>query len=146
MSTISTALRNHLMTIGSFKAGADGSVLRIYSGTPPATPDAAVPGAAVLLCLVSVNSTGTGLTFEASANAGLLLKSAGEVWSGVNAATGTAAWYRVVTSADDGTASTSAVRMQGTAGLAGADLNMTSVNLVSGATQTVDYFSVLMPA
>ncbi|MNY26269.1 hypothetical protein D3C86_1601070 [compost metagenome] len=49
-------------------------------------------------------------------------------------------------SADDGTASTAAVRIQGTVGLAGADMNLSSVALVSGATQSLNFYSVAMPA
>lgn len=146
MSTISTGLRNHLMTAGSFKGGLDGSVINIYSGTAPASPDDAVPGASTLLCTVSVGGAGTGVTFEASATAGLLLKSAGEQWQGTNAAGGTATWFRLVKVADDGSASTTALRLQGSVSFAGADLNITNTALVSGAVQTVDYFSVLMPA
>lgn len=146
MSTISTGLRNHLMTAGSFKGGLDGSVINIYSGSAPGSPDDAVPSAATLLCTVSVNGDGTGVTFEASATPGLLLKAAAEQWQGANSATDTATWFRLVKVADDGSASTTALRLQGTVALNGADLNLTTTALVSGATQTVDYFSVLMPA
>lgn len=146
MSQISTGLRNHLMTAGSFKGGLDGSLINIYSGTAPASADDAVPAGATLLCTVSVNGAGTGVTFEASASAGLLLKAAAEQWQGANVATGTAAWFRLVKTADTGVASTTALRLQGSVALAGGDLNITNTSLVSGATQTVDYFSVLMPA
>lgn len=146
MSTISTGLRNHLMTAGSFKGGLDGSLVKIYSGTAPANPDDAIPAGATLLCVVSVGGDGTGVTFEASANSGLLLKAAAEQWEGANVATDTATWFRLVKTADDGSASATALRLQGSVGLAGADLNITNTALVSGATQTVDYFSVLMPA
>lgn len=146
MSTISTGLRNHLRDVGSLKGGIDGSLVKIYSGTAPASADDAVPGGATLLCVVSVNGAGTGVTFEASAQAGLLLKTAAEQWEGDNVATGTASWFRLVKTADDGSASTSAIRLQGSVALAGGDLNLTSTSLTSGATQNVDYFSVLMPA
>lgn len=146
MSTISTGLRNHLMATGSFKGGLDGSLIKIYSGTPPANPDDAIPGGATLLCTVSAGGGGTGVTFEASANTGLLLKAAGEQWQGDNITNGTATWFRLVKTSDDGSLSTTALRLQGSVALAGADLNLTNTSLVSGATQTVDYFSVLMPA
>lgn len=146
MSTISTGLRNHLMTAGSFKGGLDGSLVKIYSGTAPASADDAIPGGAALLCVVSVDGAGTGVTFEASATAGLLLKAGAEQWQGANVTNGTASWFRLVKTADDGTLSTTALRLQGSVALAGGDLNITDTSLVSGATQTVDYFSVLMPA
>lgn len=146
MSTISTGLRNHLMLSGSFKGGLDGSIINIYSGTAPANPDDAVPSAATLLCTISVDGAGTGVTFEASATPGLLLKAAGEQWQGSNAANGTATWFRLVKTADDGSASTTALRLQGSVAIGGADLNLTNTSLVAAAVQTVDYFSVLMPA
>lgn len=133
------------MTAGSFKGGLDGSYLKIYSGTAPASADDAVPGGATLLCTVSVDAGATGVTFEAAATAGLLLKAAGESWEGVNADTGTASWFRVAPVADVGDQSTNALRLQGNVAQAGADLNITNVSLSAGATQTVDYFSVLMP-
>ena len=142
---ISSGLRDYLMETGSFKAGMDGSYLKIYSGTAPASPDDAVPGGATLLCTVSVSGGATGVTLEASATAGQLLKAAGESWEGVNAATGTATWFRLAPTADAADASTSALRVQGTVAQSGADLNITNTSLTSGATQTVDYFSVLMP-
>jgi hypothetical protein len=145
MSTISTGLRNHLMGTGSFKNAMDLSYLKIYGSPAPTSPDSAV-GAATLLCVVSVSAGATGVTFEVSAQAGLLLKAAAEQWQGNNVATGTAVWFRLVKTNDDGTASTTALRLQGTVALAGADLNLTATSLTSGAVQTVDYFSVLMPA
>lgn len=144
---LSSGLRNHLMSTGSFKAAMDGSYLKIYSGTAPASPDDAVPVTATLLCSVSVDGTATGVTFEAVANtAGLLLKAGAENWEGANAATGTATWFRLAPAADVGDLSEVAVRLQGSVATAGGDLNITDVNLIQGAVQSVDYFSVLMPA
>lgn len=142
---ISTGLRKYMMETGSFKAGMDGSYIKLYSGTAPASPDDAVPAGATLLCTVSVDGGATGGTFEASATAGLLVKAAGESWQGSNSATGTATWFRLAPTADAGDASTTAIRAQGTVAQAGADLNITNPSLVSGAVQTVDYFSVLLP-
>lgn len=143
---ISSGLRNYMMGTGSFKAGMDGSYLKIYSGTAPASPDDAIPGGATLLCTVSVDAGATGVTFETTATAGQLLKAAAESWQGTNAATGTATWFRLAPTADVGDSSTTARRVQGTVAQAGADLNITNTSLVSGATQTVDFFSVLLPA
>lgn len=50
----STALRNFLQIVGSFKDAFDGGVLLLYSGTQPATADAAATG--TLLATISVNS------------------------------------------------------------------------------------------
>lgn len=144
---LSTGLRNHILASGSFKNGLDGGVIRIYSGTPPATADDAVPAASTLLCTLTVDGDGsTGLNFDTAAAAGLLQKATSEVWQGTNVATGNAAWFRFEPQADGGGQSTTALRLQGTVGVAGADLNISSVALTTGAVQTVDFFSVLLPA
>ena len=140
----STGLRNGVLSGGSLKSRLDGGRINIYAGTPPATADDAV-GGATLLCAITLNSTGTGINFDTAAAGGVLQKAPGEVWSGVNAATGTAAWYRHVAAGDDGTLSTTASRVQGLIGVAGADLNLSSVSLTSDATQSIDFYSLAWP-
>ena len=76
---------------------------------------------------------------------GTLQKNASETWQGTNVASGTATFFRHVASGDDGTASTTQARMQGTVDVAGADLNLTNPSLVSGAPQAVDYYSFNLP-
>ena len=142
----STGLRKALMDTGSLKATFAAGFIKIYAGTQPATADDAIPGGATLLCTISINSTGTGINFDTAAVGATLSKAPAEVWSGVNAAGGTATFYRHVAVGDDGTLSTSRPRLQGTVGTAGAELNLSSVNLVSGATQTVDYYSITLPS
>lgn len=139
---LSTGTRNGLLSGGSLKSLLDGGELRLYSGTVPADADAAL-GGATLLC--TIKNGGSGITF-ATAAGGVMQKAGAETWSGVNAATGTASFYRHVLSADDGTSSSSAVRLQGTVGVAGADMNLSSVSLTSGATQTLNFYSIAMPA
>lgn len=141
---ISTGLRNGLLVTGSLKSQLDSGVIKIYSGAEPASADDAVTG--TLLCTISVNSTGTGITFETTATAGVLAKKSSEVWSGVNAATGTAGYFRHVQPGDTGVSSTTQKRIQGTVAVAGADLNLSAVGLTSGATQTIDYYNIALPA
>lgn len=142
---ISTGLRNALLGTGSLKSILALGFIRIYSGTPPATADAAIGGGNTLLCTISVASSGTGLTFEASATGGVLPKNASEVWSGVNAASGTATFFRHVAVGDTAALSTTEARMQGAIATAGAELNLSSVGLTSGATQTIDYYTAAVP-
>lgn len=141
---LSTGLRGKLMDTGSLKTILAAGLIKIYAGTVPADADAAVTG--TLLCTVSNNSTGTGINFEAAAVSGVISKAPAETWSGANAATGTATYFRHVAADDDGTLSTTQARIQGTIATVGADLNLTSIALVSGATQTIDYYSVTIPA
>lgn len=89
-----------------------------------------------------------GLSFG-SASAGALAKKTGEAWSGVNAATGVAGWFRFVGAvADSGLADSSEaqVRMDGAIATSGSQLNMSNTSLSSAATTTIDTWSVTLPA
>lgn len=139
----STGLRN--AALAAWKTALDHGFLKIYGGTVPATADAAL-GAATLLCTISVNSTGTGITLAATPVAGVLQKNGSEIWSGVNAATGTASFYRFVAAADSGAASTTEPRIQGTVGVTGEGLNLTmGTALAATVTTTIDSFATEVP-
>lgn len=70
---------------------------------------------------IQANSRGTGLQLG-SVSAGVIAKDA-ETWSGVNAATGTAAWWRFCANPTDaGGASATLVRMDGSVGASSGDL------------------------
>ena len=140
----STGLRNGMLVTGSFKNQMDLGFIKIYAGAVPADADSAL-GSAILLCTVSLNSTATGLTIAATATAGAVSK-ANEVWSGVNATSGTATFWRHVLTGDTGVLSTTEKRLQGIAATSGSELVMTSTTLSGGATQTIDYYSVALPA
>lgn len=115
--------------------------LRVYSGSMPASADAAI-GAATLLC--TFKNGIAGITFD-NAVAGQLTKPAAEVWSGVAAATGSATFGRFVKGTDTGAESLTAVRLQGNAGNIGAFINLDNPAMVSGAVQTVNSAQLLMP-
>jgi hypothetical protein len=88
-----------------------------------------------------------GLKFGTAA-AGVLPKLASQTWSGVAVATGTAGWFRFVGSiADSGVSDTteSDIRMDGSISTSGAQLNMSSTNIVASATQTISSFPVTLP-
>ena len=139
----STGLRNILLGSGSLKSTFDaGSEIRVYSGPVPADADASI-GAAVLL--VPIKNGGAGLTFDSAPVAGVLVKNPSETWSGTNVAGGTPSFYRHVLTGDDGAASTSAPRYQGSVGVAGADMNLTASSLVNGASQGLPYHAVSLP-
>jgi len=140
---ISGSLRDHVLADGSLYSAVSGMVLRIYGGSVPATPEADCSGN-TLLCTISTNSTGTGLAFESAAVNGMLSKQAAAIWSGSCVATGTATFYRLGAIADTSAASTAALRIQGTVGLAGADLNVTSDYFTNGTSKRIDYYVVGM--
>jgi hypothetical protein len=140
----STGLRNALLVTGSLKNQLDLGFIKIYSGTVPTDADQSL-GSAVLLCTITKNGDGsTGLTINTTATGGAVTKYA-ETWSGTNATSGTASFWRFIKTGDDGTLSTTQVRLQGVAATSGAELVMTSTTLVGGATQNIDYFSVAIP-
>ena len=140
----SSGLRDHMLSGGSVKSALDGGLLNMYGGAVPATADADL-GGATLLSVMSSDGAGAGINMDTTAAGGILPKAPAEAWHGTNVATDTATFYRHVAAADDGTLSTSQPRIQGTIGLAGADLNMTSIDLVSGAPQTLDFYTIALP-
>ncbi len=77
--------------------------------------------------------------------AGVITKNA-DVWSGVGLATGTAGYFRLVTTLDGGLLSQTDVRIQGNIATSGSELNLSNLNIVLGATQTIDTFSLTEPA
>lgn len=90
-----------------------------------------------------------GLKMEGTAVAGVFTKDSTQTWSGSAGATGTAGWFRYVGSiADAGALDSSAVylRLDGSIATSGADMNMSSTSVTSGALQTLSTFSFTVPA
>ena len=126
-------------------------VLRIYSGSQPATADTAVAGTLLLEISVSAGAFvagafDNGLEFGDAAS-GAIAKASAETWQDTGIASGTAGWFRFVGNATDaGAASTTLPRIDGSVGTSGADLNMSSTSITSGATYTIDTFQLTLPA
>jgi hypothetical protein len=78
--------------------------------------------------------------------AGVISKNT-DVWSGPATATGTAGYFRLVTLSDAGDPDTdfTDIRLQGTVSTSGADLNLSNLNIASGATQTLDTVELTLP-
>jgi len=146
---LSTGLRNGMLGTSAFKTLMQNGVIDVYAGTQPTTADDTENG--TLLCRFTVASgaftAGTatnGLNFGTAAD-GAIPKSS-DVWSGVGVATGTAGWFRFrANDAATGT-STTAVRFDGSVSTSGAQLNMSSTAITSGATTTIDSFTFTEPA
>jgi hypothetical protein len=142
----STGLRNYMLATGSFKAALTGSVIKIYSGTAPATADAGIPGGSVLLLTYSLNGAGGGLSFDASAADGTLQKNQAEVWQGVIAASGTPSFFRMQQTSDAGSDSVALVRLQGTVGIQDADMVVSNTTWTSGDERKLTYFTATIAA
>lgn len=140
----STGLRNGMLGATGFKALMDGFRVRIYAGTTPDTADAAL-GGATLLCELTVSGDGTTNLNFGSPSGAIISKAAGEVWSGTAVATGDATFFRAVKTTDTGAASTTDLRIQGTVGELGADMNLSDATFTSGTPFTLNYFSVALP-
>lgn len=142
---LSTGLRNKLLDTNPLRTIFNLGFLEVYSGTVPDSADASI-GGATLLCRYSNNNTTTGITLAATASNGAITKNLGETWSKAAAGTGTATFWRLVAAGDDGTLSTTQARIQGTVGLAGADLNLSSLSYTATTVYTLDEFAVGIPA
>lgn len=69
------------------------------------------------------------------------------VWQATAVATGTAGWFRIEADpADDQGASTSFRRLDGSISTSGADLNISSLAITTSATETINTFTLTVPA
>lgn len=135
----STGFKNAILDTGSVKGTFDGGSITVYAGTVPADADAAHSGNTAL---VTFTVASTGLLLASSASGGSISKSSSQTWSGTAGATSTATFFRYTQSGDTGASSSTAKRIQGTVGTAGADMNLSSVSINSGTTYTLDYFAL----
>jgi hypothetical protein len=140
----STGLRAAMLATGSLRAALANGELRVYSGTVPASVDAALTVSNTLLCTIKA-AGGAGINLATTAPGGVLTKDPAEVWSGDVVASGTATFYRHVLPSDTGAASTTAPRVQGTVGIAGQNMNLSNTALVSGALQRIESYVISMP-
>ena len=151
---LSTALRNALLGLnsgdGSLKDLMQDGIIEIYSGSQPSDANAAETGTKLVRITVASGAFTSGVATNGlelgEAASGTIAKNT-DVWSGVGLATGTAGWFRwyantVVT----GLVTTTGLRLDGTCGTSGAQLILSSVSIVTGATVTIDSFSITLPA
>jgi hypothetical protein len=79
----STGLKDSVLVTGSLRAALTNGKLQIYTGTPPASADAAVTGT-LLNTYTDTDSGSFDLTFESSTSNGSLVKTAAQTWSGTS--------------------------------------------------------------
>lgn len=141
---VSTGLRNHVLDTGSVRSALNGGFIKYYSGAVPGSADDAL-GASVLIVTISLDATGVGINFDTLAATGILAKAPLEIWRGICAVSGTPTFYRHVASTDTGVLSTTEKRLQGAIATVGAEINLSSTALVSGASETLDFYVVNFP-
>ena len=120
----STAIRNTMLNDITSAAGGS-ALLRIYDGVRPATGGAATTLLAELTC---------NATFAPAASGGVLTLNAITQDSSANA-TGTATWFRIVTSA-------AAFCVDGSVSTSGSDLNLTTTSIVATQPVSVTSFTI----
>lgn len=120
-----TSIRNAMLDTITTRAGAS-ALLRIYSGTRPATGGTATTLLAELTC---------NATFAPAASAGVLTLNAITQDSSANA-TGTATWFRIVKS--DGTSFV----LDGDVGTSGSDLNLVTTSITATQPVSVTSFTI----
>jgi hypothetical protein len=118
------ALRNRQLDGITTEVGASG-LLRIYSGTRPATGGTETTVLAELTC---------NATFAPAATGGVLTLNAITADSSANA-TGTASWFRILTSG-------AVAKIDGNVGTSGSDLNLNSTSITSGGTVSITSFTI----
>ena len=136
---------------GSLKDIFKDGQMHIYSGSQPSSPDNAVAGTLLLTVTESGGAFAhgafdNGLEFEDDPTDGEMEKASGETWQGDGVAAGTAGYFRLVANpTDNGAASTTLPRIDGSVGTSGADLNMSTTTITVGATYTIDSFKLTLP-
>ena len=145
---VSTGLRNAVLGTGSLKSALADGFIHVYASTladVPASADAAIdPGKHAKLLTVYGDGISAGLNLG-NPSSGVIGKDPGENWSGPVLASGAAMFFRFVGSSDTGAASTSEPRLQGRVGVAGAELNISSLALTSGDTKQINFISISLP-
>ncbi|MDR3158999.1 MAG: hypothetical protein LBU11_08355 [Zoogloeaceae bacterium] len=137
-----TTLRNAV--VPALKTALDGGLILVFSGQMPAAPEDAVVNGEVV-CVISKQASGEGLEFAPGANGGAISKSPDDVWSGDVGVSGTASFWRWVMPGDDGYSySDTALRLQGTVNVAGADLNFSSTTFSEGENRSIDFCQFLL--
>ena len=138
------------------KTELDGGKLYLYCGTPPANADAALDMVAshTLLCVITNNDTGTGLTFQTPTDNNLN-KATSETWSGTASFSGkdaatstlTPTFFRFCPAGDNGqgAADTSTgYRIQGSVSgpSGGGEMELLSTTITNGALVPAGLFRV----
>jgi hypothetical protein len=137
MEQMSTKLCNSMLDTGSLKAAFTNMELRIYSGTIPASADAAITGTKI-----AVVKNGASYATFGTASGGVIGINSTETWSDTSAVGGVATHYRLVSHADDdGATGSTYPRIQGTVGVGGSDMNVGNTTITAGTAFPVNTFN-----
>lgn len=118
-----------------------GANLVIYAGTPPTNANTALSGNTVLATLALASTPFSSYTFNASGgpNAnGAAVATLGSISSATAAATGTATFWRILTSG-------STALLQGACGTSGSDMNLNTTAVTAGSTVSITSGTISLP-
>jgi hypothetical protein len=145
---LSTATRNALITSSGLQSLFTRGVIKIYTGTQPASADSAPTGTHIAtittdgITFVHGEPYG-GLEFTLTA-AGRLDKKTGATWKLRGVASGTAGWFRLYRNTyDPGTTSTSYPRIDGSIP---SNLTLTDLSINAATDRVVDLFYITLPS
>lgn len=153
---LSTKLRNNMLSSIGFKESFDLGLIGFFTGTQPASADAAATGTLLFYLYSDGASAATGLTWDAPVD-GVVSKAAAQTWSGIALTGGVVGWFRImqfVTSiaatkaagiADDTTAKTNA-RVDGSVGTSGTDITVSNTSVSASAMQVLQSLSITLPS
>jgi hypothetical protein len=116
------------------ESGGTPASLKIYTGTQPAL-DGSLTG--TLLATLTFASSGNAFA-SATAASGTVTAAANAITAATAAATGTAGYFALVSQGGS-------TVLTGTVGTSGADLNLSTLSIVSGATVSCSSFSITQP-
>jgi hypothetical protein len=146
---------NNARSVPDYTATSAGAVVTITAprGMGAGANSLVVAAGTTGLTAVTANMSGgvtpvNGLKFGTSAG-GVVSKLDSQAWSGVAVASGTAGWFRFTGSVADSQATdalATQIRLDGAISTSGAQLNMSSTVLTSGATQTIASFPITLPS
>ena len=150
---VATAI-NNAITSPQYRAVGNGAVIEIYAmlGAGAAPNGFVVASTVTTLTKTDANMASgvthvNGLSWGQSAS-GVLDRLSTQTWSGVNAATGTAGWFRLYGAVSDagGTDSTgTTIRLDGAIAASGSDLNIATA-FTNLATTTISTLAITQPA
>ncbi|HOI95567.1 MAG TPA: hypothetical protein PK250_12750 [Syntrophobacter fumaroxidans] len=145
-ASITVALANSRSFKDLFRYG----VMEWRTGEQPESADHAETGEKLLR--ITLNSGAfspgnplNGLEFEDEPTEGVLEKAAAQIWSGLGLANGSARNFRFYDNRYETGASTTAIRFDGSIGIAGANAKVGKTEVTAGRAQYVNSMKIVMP-
>lgn len=137
---INTAARNAACdaVVDLIDGGSGAGKLRIYTGSPPATPGTSATG--TLLAEFTLSDPAFG-----SASSGAAALDVTPAVTDTADATGTAGWFRFLDSTEAAGTGLGVIDGTVTATGGGGDLTLNTTSIASGATVTIDSYTFTMP-